>query len=83
VLEQWATGRIEKYAGRPRAEGYQRMSLIDLESYIREHWRLPRISDDPAGIFDMADIALEKIEELTSHLIEMGHRVKKLEEGIV
>ena len=55
------------------------MSLDEIESYIKEHMRLPRISDDPSGIFDRADIALEKIEELFTHLIEMHKRVRTLE----
>jgi len=82
VLEQWMTGRIERYAERPRANDYRRMSLGELESYVKEHWCLPRIGNDPVGIFDMADIALEKIEELTTYLIEIGHRIRKLEERI-
>ena len=76
------TGEIERYAERPRANDYRRMSLGELESYVKEHWCLPRIGNDPVGIFDMADIALEKIEELTTYLIEIGHRIRKLEERI-
>lgn len=79
ALEYWATGKIEKYAESERARDYSRMTLAELEAHIREHYRLPRITDAPAGIFDMADIALEKIEELFTHVIELNHRIAQLE----
>ena len=79
ALEYWLTGRIDKYATNRGAEGYQRMSLDDVESYIKENMRLPRITDEPSGIFDRTDISLEKIEEIFTHLIELHKRVRRLE----
>ena len=34
--------------------------------------------DKPAGIFDMADMSLEKLEEIFIHLIEMNKKIKTL-----
>ena len=78
ALEYWATGKIEKYANNKGAEHYRRYSLHELEKYIRENHRLPGITDEPAGIFDMADIALEKTEELFTHIIEQRHEINSL-----
>lgn len=80
VLEHWVTGQIKKYAGRPGAEDYPGLlPLAEVERFVRDHWHLPRISRKAAGIFDMADIALEKIEELFLHLIAHEHRLETLE----
>ncbi len=80
VLEWWANrGIINRYADRPGAKDYRRMSLEEFENYIRLHYRLPGISDEPTGIFDMADIALEKIEELATYVIDLRHQIEDLE----
>jgi len=80
VLEHYATGKIEKYKHNEGASDYTgRLSLDDLERFIRTNYRLPRIADGPTGIFTMADIALEKIEELTLYVIDLHKRIRKLE----
>ena len=79
ALEYWTSGHIERFSNNPGADNYKRMSLDEIETYIREHIRLPGITDTPSGIFDRADIALEKIEELFTHLIEIHQRVRRLE----
>jgi len=79
ALEYWLTDHINRYATNRGAEGYQRLSLDEIESYIKENMRLPRITDEPSGIFDRADIALEKIEEIFTHLIELHKRIRSLE----
>lgn len=79
ALEYWLRGKIEKYAQNSGANGYRRMSLDEIETYIKENIRLPRITDEPSGIFDRTDIALEKIEEIFTHLIELHKRVRRLE----
>jgi hypothetical protein len=79
ALEYWATGQIEQFKDNPGATGYQRLAIDQAESYIRQNLRLPGITDKPAGIFDMADMALEKIEELYTYVIELHQRVMELE----
>lgn len=80
VLEHWATGRIDRYAARARAENYTGlMALDDLRNHIQKHHRLPRIGDEPAGMFERGDVALEKIEELTLYILQQEERIKTLE----
>lgn len=79
VLEHWVTGEIKKYADRPGAKDYVPMSIYEIEAYINKHWRLPGITDDPAGVFDMADKALELIERLYAVTIEQQYKLDQLE----
>lgn len=84
VLEYAFAGKIEKYAGREGAADYRgRLSLDELNEYIRRNYRLPNVSDEPMGAFARGDKALEKIEELTLDLLEIHKRVKRLERGAV
>ncbi len=76
ALEQWVTGRVVKFADNPGAQDYRRMTLGEIESYIKQHLRLPRMTDEPMGIFERADMVLEKLEELYTHTIELGHRLE-------
>jgi hypothetical protein len=81
VLEYHFTGKIERFANNDGAAAYRgRLNLDDLERYTKENLRLPGITDEPAGIFTMADIALEKIEELTLYIFELHKRLKYLED---
>lgn len=82
VLEHWVTGEIKKYADRPRAKDFVPMSIYEIEDHINRYYRLPGITDDPAGIFDMADIALELIERLYTVTIEQQYKIDQLERRI-
>lgn len=83
ALEHWATGRIVVHADKPGAADYPGLLPIrEVEAYARAHYRLPRVSEgQPAGIFDMADICLEKIEELHLYLFDHERRLRQLEGG--
>jgi hypothetical protein len=79
VLEHWATGgRPTRYADRV-PPGYERLSLDALETHIREYHRLPRFTDSPAGMFERSDLVLEKLEEYATHLIDLHHRLRRVE----
>ena len=64
---------------------YKRMPLEDLEKYVTENKHLPGfekaevVEKEGADIGDTQRKLLEKVEELTLHLIEMNKRVAKLE----
>ena len=66
---------------------YQMLSLEELDSYIQDNGHLPRIQtqedvDNNRGLVNLGDLSvslMEKVEELTLHMIEMNERVKKLE----
>jgi len=68
-------------------ESYELMSLPELEEYINTHGHLPRIQtqkdvDDNRGHVKLGELSIslmEKVEELTIHLIEMDKRIKSLE----
>jgi hypothetical protein len=80
VLEYAFTGKIEKFADRKRAKTYAApLSLPDLREHIKKTLRLPGISDEPADIFERADIALEKVEELTIYILGLHERIAALE----
>lgn len=80
VLEHAYTGKVVKFAGNPGASEYTgRMNLDDLRTFTRSNLRLPGIGDGPTGAFRRADIALEKIEELTLHVLDLHDRIKQLE----
>ena len=80
VFESYYTGRIEKFAGNDRANGYDGpLSLSQLRDYTRTHLRLPRIDDAPMGLFQRGDIALEKLEEAHLYIMELHERIVALE----
>jgi hypothetical protein len=63
------------------------MPLENLESYIQENGHLPRIQtqedvDNNNGLVKVGELSvslMEKVEELTLHMIELNKRVKSLE----
>lgn len=82
ALEHWVTGSIKRFVDREGAQDYYRLSLDESEQFVRKNLHLPRISRDPAGIFDMADMALEKIEEAHIYIYELHNRIKVLEQRL-
>jgi hypothetical protein len=83
VFEHEYTGQISKFANCEGAQGYRgRLSLSDLRDYTREHLRLPGISDQPMGMFERGDKALEKIEELTLYVLELHDEITKLKRAV-
>jgi hypothetical protein len=79
ALEMWRDGRIEQFRNNPGAATYERLSLEAVEGYIRQHLKLPGFTNEPVGMFDRADLVLEKLEELYTHVIEIHHRLEALE----
>lgn len=80
VFERYFTGKVERFADRPRAATYRGLpALDDLAAYVRETLRLPGIDDRPTDVFERADIALEKIEELTLYILQLHRRLMCLE----
>ncbi len=69
-------------------EGYDLMSLAEVEQYIEENGHLPGVSpaadieEDGLSIGEMQRIHMEKIEELTLHLIEKDKEIDGLEERL-
>jgi len=69
------------------AEGYDLLSLEETEAFIKENKHLPNVQsqqnvDDNDGFIKIGALSvsvLEKVEELTLHLIELNKKVKQLE----
>jgi hypothetical protein len=80
VFERHFTGRVEKYADRPRAKDYRgRLAIEELERHVATYLRFPGIGDEPTDIFERGDIALEKLEEQALYLFELNARIGHLE----
>lgn len=66
--------------------GYELPTLQELSDYIREHQHLPGIPSEAEVLADGIDLGemnkklLQKIEELTLHVIDLNERLKALEQ---
>lgn len=66
-------------------EGYDLMSLNEVENYINAKGHLPRIPSaevierEGIPVGDMQRMQMEKIEELTLYIIDLEKRIKELE----
>ena len=78
IFEKYYTGKVIKYADSPHANYPGLLPIDKLREYTRQNWRLPRIDDEPSGIFTRSDIALEKIEELFLYLFETQDKIGSL-----
>ena len=78
ALELWATGKIEKHAGKDGARDYRRATLEEAERHIHETFELPGHKAD-FGLFNGGDWLLEKVEELYTYIIELHRRIQELE----
>ncbi|HMQ77789.1 MAG TPA: hypothetical protein PKE21_17040 [Flavobacteriales bacterium] len=69
-------------------EGYDLMTLDEVAAYIRQHGHLPNVpsacevEENGLGLGEMNRILLEKVEELTLHLIEKDRQLKRFEERL-
>jgi hypothetical protein len=69
-------------------DGYKLMNLKDLESYIVKNKHLPNIpsakevSDEGISVGEMQRLHMEKIEELTLHLIEKDKQIEILSQRL-
>jgi hypothetical protein len=69
-------------------KNYALMNLADVERYIQLNGQLPnvpsqkKILEEGLNVGDMNKILMEKVEELTLHLIEQDKRIKELEKMI-
>nr|WP_320120071.1 hypothetical protein [uncultured Marinifilum sp.] len=66
-------------------EDYQLKSLEEVEQFVQENKHLPDIpsarqmEEDGVGLAEMNKLLLQKVEELTLHVIELNKRVQELE----
>jgi hypothetical protein len=69
-------------------EGYELMTLKEVEKYVRENKHLPgiesqdEVNKNGINLGEISTILLKKIEELTLYSIEQNNRIKELEEKI-
>ena len=80
VFEHHFTGKIELHKDKPGAAGYKGLRpLSELEDYVSEHFHLPTISRESAGIFQRGDWLLAEIETLYLHIFKLNNRLSMLE----
>ncbi len=64
---------------------YKLMSLAEVEQFVKQHGHLPdvpsanEVEENGIGLGEMNALLLQKIEEMTLHLIEMEKRIQELE----
>lgn len=76
ALEHYFTGRIERFANNRGAASYRGLLPLDeLRAQLRATFRLPGITNEPAGVVERHDIALEKIEEAILYILELDQRL--------
>lgn len=64
VFEKHYTGDITLFADKPGADKYTGLKSIDeIYEHTKTTFRLPGFTDKPAGMFERADMLLEKLEE--------------------
>ncbi len=67
------------------ADDYELMSLHEVESYIQQNRHLPNVPSEAqvlengVNVGEMTSILLQKVEELTLHIIELNKRIEELE----
>ncbi|SHN16116.1 hypothetical protein [Chitinophaga sp. CF418] len=83
--------QVKAYANWPDyvfGESYKLMPLQELEAYVKKNNHLPdvpsakEIEEEGINVAEMNKILLQKIEELTLHVIEEDKRNKELEEQL-
>lgn len=66
-------------------DGYNLMPLTEIEQFVKQHGHLPdipsakEVEENGIGLGEMNALLLQKIEEMTLHLIEMEKRIQELE----
>ncbi len=67
------------------ADDYELMSLYEVENYIKQNRHLPNVPSEAhviengVNVGEMTSILLQKVEELTLHIIELNKRIEELE----
>lgn len=83
ALEHYYTGEIKLFAQNDGASEYKGLLPIDeLDEYLKTHYRLPGMNDDPMGAFKRSDFVLEKVEEGIIYITQLHSRIKFLESEI-
>ena len=77
--------QITSWADKVFSKDYKMLSLFELEKYVNQYTHLPEIPSEADVIKNGVDVAemnkllLQKVEELTLHLIELNKKIEKLE----
>lgn len=67
------------------ADDFDLMSLHEVESFIKQNRHLPGVPSEAevmqngVGLGEVSTILLQKVEELTLHIIELNRRIEELE----
>jgi len=79
VFEQFYLGTVLESVS-DAAKTYSGLLGFDaLASFLRENFHLPGISRDSSGIFERADMVLEKLEEAYLYILQLHDRLEVVE----
>jgi hypothetical protein len=79
VFERYFKGHIRKFIGNPGAASYSGlMPLRDVQKHTEENLQLPGVAK-ASGMFERADVLLEKLEEAYLYIFQLNERIERLE----
>lgn len=88
IVSKKAIVQISNWADKVFDKKYKLMSLKDIESYIQTNKHLPELPSEAEvvengiDVGEMQKLQMQKIEELTLHLIEQEKKIEALEKKI-
>jgi hypothetical protein len=81
VFEHYYTGQIEKFKDNEGAKEYTGLpSLEEVAAHVKENYKLPGFTNEPAGMFKRSDLVLEKIEQLFLYVFEIKAELETLKQ---
>lgn len=82
VFEQMFTGRIEKFAKNRGAKEFKPRTLLEVEAFARETFKLPALARTEHDLFSGGDAVLESVESAYGYLFDHEKRIALLEAQI-
>lgn len=83
VFEQWATGRVDRFAQNVKNMGIDyrgAMPLADVEAFAREHYELPMMAQrKDRDLFLGGELLMGAVEEAYLYLFDHDARIARLE----
>ena len=85
IVSKKAIVQISSWADKVFHKNYRLMSLSEIEAFVKQYKHLPEIPSEAevlengVDVGEMNKLLLQKVEELTLHLIEQDKKIKSLE----
>jgi len=82
VLEEWATGKIEKTINNKGAKDYKPLSIKELRQHIKNTFSLPTAHDKQRDLFETVQWTIEQLEIAYGHILDCDARIAQLEKFV-